>query len=174
MRVLVTGGTGKLGNAVARRLAERGAEAVINCMLATYPKGTAYERSKQRAEELVLGEGRHGIEVVIVNPSTVYGPGPWHGTGVDGVLRDAIRGRLPALPPGGMTLAFVDDLAEAHLAALDRGRLGERYLLANGFATTREICQAAVDSAGRGRVPRTLPVPIAKGLGIPRTEAGSV
>jgi hypothetical protein len=57
---------------------------------------------------------------------------------------------------------------------LDRGRLGERYLLANGFATTREICQAAVDSAGRGRVPRTLPVPIAKGLGIPRTEAGSV
>jgi dihydroflavonol-4-reductase len=261
MRVLVTGGTGKLGNAVARRLAERGdevvalvrdegkarellpagvelargdvtdpalvrraaegAEAVINCMgifeqwvpratmfeevnsigaanvvaasrqagvrravhtstfdvfhaerggtvhedqVATYPKGTAYERSKQRAEALVLGEARHGIEVVIVNPSTVYGPGPWHGTGVDGMLRDAIRGRLPALPPGGMTLAFVDDLAEAHLAALDRGRPGERYLLANGFATTREICQAAVDAAGRGRVPRTLPVSVAKGL----------
>src|SRR5215208_6917973 len=44
-------------------------------MLADYPKGTAYERSKQRAEELVLAQ-RDGMEVVILNPSAVYGPGP--------------------------------------------------------------------------------------------------
>src|SRR5918994_3350078 len=261
MRLLVTGATGKVGNAVARRLVERGdhvaavvrdvnragdllptevelvpgdvtdpasvreaargAEGVFNCMgiyeqwlpdqttfhdvntigalnviaasrqagvpravhtstfdvfeaerggtvredrVARQPKETAYERSKQRAEELVLGESRHGIDVVIVNPSTVYGPGPWAKAGIDRLLRDAIRGRLPALPPGGMTLAFVDDLAGAHLAALDRGRPGGRYLLADGFATTRELCQAAVAAAGRGRVPPTLPVPIARGL----------
>jgi nucleoside-diphosphate-sugar epimerase len=259
MRVLVTGATGKLGNAVARRLAERGdevvalvrdegrardvlppevglargdvgdpasireaaagAQGVFNCMgiyeqwlpdkqtfervnaigaanviaasrqagveravhtstfdvfdaerggsaredrVAERPKGTAYERSKQRAEELVLGEARHGIEVVIVNPAAVYGPGPWASAGIDRVLRDAIRGRLPALPPGGMTLAYVDDVAAGHLAAFDRGRPGERYLLADGFATNREICTAAVQTAGRGRVPRTLPVALAK------------
>ena len=45
--------------------------------LADYPKGTAYERSKQHAEELVLAEAEQGIEVVIVNPTAVYGPGPW-------------------------------------------------------------------------------------------------
>jgi dihydroflavonol-4-reductase len=259
MRVLVTGGTGKLGNAVARRLAARGdevvalvrdvntardvlpaevelapgdvtdpasvreaaegAEGVFNCMgiyeqwlpnpatfeqvnsigalnviaasrqagarravhtstfdvfdaerggtvredrVAGDPKGTPYERSKQRAEELVLGEARHGIEVVIVNPSTVYGPGPWYGAGVDRFVRDAIRSRLPAVPPGGMTLAFVDDVADAHLAAFDRGKPGERYILADGYATNRDICAAAVEAAGRGRVPPTLPVPLAR------------
>lgn len=261
MRLLVTGATGKIGNAVARRLVERGdevvalvrdvnkardllprevelahgdvtdpgsvreaaagAEGVFNCMglfeqwlpdptafqevnaigagnviaaarqagapravhtstidvfdaerggtvredrLADHPKSTPYERSKQRAEELVLGESRHGIEVVIVNPSTVYGPGPWAAAGLDRVLADAIRGRLPAVTPGGMSLALADDVAAAHLAAFERGRPGERYILADGFATIRELCGAAVQAAGRGRVPRTLPVPLASVL----------
>ena len=261
MKVLVTGGTGKVGNAVARRLAARGdevvalvrdvnrarevlpaevelcpgdvtdpasvrhaaedVEGVFNCMgifeqwvpnpatfeqvnsigalnvvaasrqagvrravhtstfdvfdseqggtvredrVARDPKGTAYERSKQRAEELVLGEARHGIEVVIVNPSTVYGPGPWAGAGVDRFVRDAIRRRLPALPPGGMTLVLADDVADAHLAAFDLGRSGERYILADGYATNREVCAAAVEAAGRGIVPPTLPVPLARVL----------
>ena len=263
MRVLVTGATGKVGNAVARRLAERGddvvalvrdvakarealpegielargdvtelrsvreavagVEGVFNCMgiyeqwmadstafervnaigalnvvaaarqagarravhtstfdvfhaerggtvredgVADYPKNTTYERSKQRAEDLVLGEAQHGIEVVIVNPSSVYGPGPWQGTGVDGFIRDAARGRLPALPPGGLTMAYVDDVAEGHLAAFDRGAPGERYILADGFATNREVCEAVVEAAGSGRVPPTLPWPVARTLAI--------
>jgi len=134
--------------------------------VADYPKPTAYERSKQRAEELVLGEARHGIEVVLVNPSAVYGPGPWQATSVDGVARDAIRGRLPAVPPGGLTLVYSDDLAQGHLAAFDRGRPGERYILADGFATGRELAQAAVEAAGRGRVPPALPVPLAKAMAV--------
>ena len=74
-------------------------------MLADYPKGTAYERSKQHAEELVLAE-RDGMEVVILNPSGVYGP--------DAVARPP-RSRTgsssrwsasacPAVPPGGTGL----------------------------------------------------------------------
>jgi dihydroflavonol-4-reductase len=120
--------------------------------LAQRPKGTPYERSKQRAEELVLAEADRGIEVVICNPSTVLGPGPWAGTGVDGFLRDAVRRRLPALPPGGMTLVFTQDVAAGHLAAFDRGRAGERYIA------------EAVDAAGRGWVPPTMPAAVASGL----------
>lgn len=132
--------------------------------LAEYPKGTPYERSKQRAEKLVLTEAEAGIEVVICNPAGVFGPGPWAASGIDGMLRDALRKRLPAVPPGGLSLAYVDDVAAAHLAAFDRGRPGERYILADGYATSREIVAAAVESAGRGRVPPTLPVALARGL----------
>ena len=124
--------------------------------LADYPKGTVYERSKQRAEELVLAEAEEGIDVVIVNPAGVYGPGPWAGSGLDGAIRDAVRKRLPAVPPGGMTLAHADDVAAGHLAAFEKGAPGERYILGDGFATMVEILEVAVDEAGRGRVPWTL------------------
>jgi dihydroflavonol-4-reductase len=130
--------------------------------VADHPKGTPYERSKQRAEELVLGEAERGIELVIANPSSVYGPGPWQATGLDRAIRDAIRRRLPAVPPGGMTLVHVDDVATGHLAAFDRGAPGERYLLADGFASMRELLSVAVQEAGRGWVPPTLPVAMAK------------
>ena len=69
---------------------------VSEAALADYPKGTAYERSKQHAEELVLAEAAAGIEVVIVNPSSVYGAGPWQGAGLDRAFRDAD----PPAPPG--------------------------------------------------------------------------
>jgi dihydroflavonol-4-reductase len=137
---------------------------VSEASVAGYPKGTPYERSKQRAEELVLTEAERGIEVVITNPSSVYGPGPWQGTGLDRPIRDAIRRRLPAVPPGGMTFVHVDDVAAGNLAAFDRGTPGERYLLADGFATMREMLSVAVDEAGRGWVPPTLPLVAAKGL----------
>jgi nucleoside-diphosphate-sugar epimerase len=80
------------------------------------------------------------------------------------MLRDALRKRLPALPPGGMTLVYVDDVAAGHLAAFDHGRTGERYILADGFATAREIVAAGVEAAGRGRVPPTMPAWLARGL----------
>jgi nucleoside-diphosphate-sugar epimerase len=131
--------------------------------LADYLKGTAYERSKQHAEELVLAEAA-GIEVVIVNPAGVYGPGRWAASGLDSAIRDAVRRRLPAVPPGGMTLAYIDDVAEGHLAAFERGRPGERYILGDGFASMREIVAAAVEEAGRGWVPPTLPVSLARGM----------
>ena len=71
---------------------------VVESEVAEYAKGTAYERSKQRAEGLVLAEAERGIEAVIVNPAAVIGPGPWAGAGSDGSLRDVIRGQLPGRP----------------------------------------------------------------------------
>jgi nucleoside-diphosphate-sugar epimerase len=63
-----------------------------------------------------------------------------------------------------MTLVYVDDVVAGHLAAFDHGRPGERYILADGFATMREIVAAAVEAAGRGRVPPRMPEWLAKGV----------
>ena len=132
--------------------------------VADYPKGTAYERSKQHAEELVLAE-RDGIEVVILNPSGVYGPTPSPTPSFENqVFEPVVRKRLPAVPPGGTGYAFVDGVAAGHLLAADKGNDGERYILADGYADFRELAETAKRIAGRGRVPPTMPVPVAKGV----------
>jgi len=131
-------------------------------MLADYPKGTAYERSKQHAEELVLGEG-DGMEIVILNPSGVYGPGPSASVSFDkGMFEPLVKKRLPALPPGGTGLAFSDGVAAGHLLAADKGKDGERYILADTYATFRELAETVVRVAGRGRVPPVMPVGVAR------------
>jgi dihydroflavonol-4-reductase len=131
-------------------------------MLATEPKGTAYERSKQHAEELVLAE-RDGIEVVILNPSGIYGPGPSSTVSFDkGMFEPLVRKRLPALPPGGSGLAFSPGVAAGHLLAAEKGNDGERYILADTYADFRELAETVVRVAGRGRVPPRMPVPVAR------------
>lgn len=130
--------------------------------VATYPKGTAYERSKQRAEELVLAH-RGPMEVVITNPTGVYGPGPSSShTLENGLFEPLVRRKLPALVPGGLGLVFVDGVVQGHLAAAERGRDGERYILTDTYATLKELAETVVRVAGRGRVPPTMPVPVAK------------
>jgi dihydroflavonol-4-reductase len=131
-------------------------------MLADYPKGTAYERSKQRAEELALA-ARGEMELVIVNPAGVYGPTPASSTGFDeDFFRPLIRGRLPALPPGGCGVTFDAGVARGQLLAADRGRDGERYILSDRHVSLRELAEAVVEAAGRGRVPPTMPAGLAR------------
>jgi nucleoside-diphosphate-sugar epimerase len=133
-------------------------------MVADYPKGTAYERSKQHAEELVLAE-RDGMEVVILNPAGVYGPTPSPTPSFEnGIFEPVVRKRLPAVPPGGSGYAYVEGVAAGHLLAADRGTDGERYILADGYASFREMAETVRQVAGRGRVPPVMPVPVAKAV----------
>jgi dihydroflavonol-4-reductase len=137
--------------------------------VADYPKGTAYERSKQHAEELVLAAASaEGLEVVIANPAAVYGPGPEGGASLErDVLEPVVNGRraaAPALPPGGLGMVFTEGVARGHLLIAEHGKSGERYILCDAHATLRELAQAAVRIAGRGRVPPTLPLPLAKAM----------
>jgi dihydroflavonol-4-reductase len=143
--------------------ADRG-ERFDETMVADYPKGTAYERSKQHAEELVLAE-RDGMEVVILNPAGVYGPTPSPTPSFEnGIFEPVVRKRLPAVPPGGSGYAYVEGVAAGHLLAADRGADGERYILADGYASFREMAETVRQVAGRGRVPPVMPVPVAKAV----------
>jgi dihydroflavonol-4-reductase len=141
--------------------AQRGA-AFDETEVATYPKGTAYERSKQRAEELVL-EQRDGMEVVILNPTGVYGPGPSSShTLENGLFKPLVEKKLPAMVPGGMGLVFVDGVVQGHLAAAEKGADGERYILTDTYVELPDLAREVVRIAGRGRVPPTMPVSAAK------------
>jgi dihydroflavonol-4-reductase len=133
--------------------------------VADYPKGTAYERSKQHAEELARAAAGDGLELVLVNPAAVYGPGPEGGASLERQLLVPIaRGRLPALTPGGFGVVFSEGVGAGQLLAAERGRPGERYILCDEHLTLRELAEAVVRVAGRGRVPPTLPVPLARAL----------
>src|SRR5512132_152701 len=143
--------------------ADRG-ERFDETMVADYPKGTAYERSKQHAEELVLAE-RDGMEVVILNPSGVYGPTPSPTPSFEnGLFEPVVRKRLPAVPPGGTGYAFADGVAAGHLLAAEKGADGERFILADGYASFRELAETVRRVAGRGRVPPVMPVPVARAV----------
>ena len=141
---------------------EKGADGRIDeSRVATTPKNTAYERSKQHAERLVLA-AKGDMELVIVNPSAVYGPGPGSVSLEKQVFEPVARGIMPALTPGGMGVVHARGVAAGQLLAADRGRDGERYILSDRHVTLKELARTVVRVAHRGRVPPVLPVPVAR------------
>ena len=89
-----------------------------------------YKRSKVAAERLVEAMiERDGLPAVIVNPSTPIGPRDVRPTPTGRIIIEAASGRMPGFVDTGLNLVHVDDVADGHLAALDRGRIGERYIL---------------------------------------------
>src|SRR5438105_3657440 len=134
-------------------------------VVADYPKGTAYERSKQEAERVALAGADEDLEVVVVNPAAVYGPGPLGSASPErDLFRPVLRGRLPVMTPGGFGVVFSDGVARGQLLAALKGRPGERYILCDGHVTLAEFARIAVEEAGRGHVPPTVPAPVARAL----------
>jgi dihydroflavonol-4-reductase len=90
----------------------------------------AYKRSKlvaeREVERLVRDEG---LPCVIVAPSTPIGPRDIKPTPTGRVIVEAATGRMPAFVDTGLNLVHVDDVANGHLLALDKGKIGENYIL---------------------------------------------
>ena len=83
-----------------------------------------YKRSKFAAEEVVRELVRErGLPVVIVNPSTPVGPGDIKPTPTGRLIVEAARGQMPAFVDTGLNIVHVDDVAEGHLAAAEKGRI---------------------------------------------------
>ena len=98
-----------------------------------------YKRSKFLAEEVAREAARGGAAVVIVNPSTPVGPGDVKPTPTGQMVFDAAAGRMPAYVDTGLNIVHVDDVANGHLLAFHRGKVGERYILGGQDMTLREI-----------------------------------
>ena len=127
----------------------------------------AYKRSKHEAERAAMEWASRGLPVVIVNPSTPVGERDVKPTPTGQMIVDFIDGRIPAYVDTGLNLVDVRDVAEGHLLAAERGRVGERYILGNRNMTLKEIRDALAAISGR-RPPRVrLPhwVPLAAAAG---------
>jgi nucleoside-diphosphate-sugar epimerase len=93
----------------------------------------AYERTKYLAELEVQNFAKQGAHVVTVNPSRVYGEGPVTESNTVGKMVSAyLRGKWRFIPGSGEQVAnyaFLNDVVEGHMAAMEKGQSGERYIL---------------------------------------------
>jgi dihydroflavonol-4-reductase len=119
----------------------------------------AYKKSKVMAERLVRDMVESaGLPAVIVNPSTPIGPRDVKPTPTGRIIVEAARGRMPGFVDTGLNLVHVDDAAAGHIAALQRGRIGERYILGGENVHLRTMLADIAKIVGR-RAPRLrLPV----------------
>jgi dihydroflavonol-4-reductase len=109
-----------------------------------------YKQSKFRAEEEVRRlVAEEGLPAVIVNPSTPVGPRDVKPTPTGRIIVEAASGRVPAFVDTGLNLVHVDDVAEGHLLAAERGRIGERYILGGENLALAEILAEVARLVGR-------------------------
>lgn len=125
----------------------------------------AYKRSKVVAERLVESMIADGLPAVIVNPSTPIGPRDVKPTPTGRIIVEAATGRIPAFVDTGLNLVHVDDVADGHLLALDKGRIGESYVLGGEDVSLKAMLAEIARLTGRRapwtRLPRTPLYPLA-------------
>jgi dihydroflavonol-4-reductase len=113
-----------------------------------------YKRSKFLAERAVMDLVRQeGLPAVVVNPSAPVGPRDIKPTPTGKMIHDAAAGRVPAYIDTGLNMVHVDDVAEGHALAFEKGRIGERYVLGGENVLLKEILALVADVVGR-RPPR--------------------
>ncbi len=124
-----------------------------------------YKRSKFLAEQVARDFAARGLPVVIVNPSTPIGPRDVKPTPTGRIVRDAMLGRMPAYVDTGLNIVHVDDVAQGHWLAFERGVVGERYVLGGTDMSLREMLAEIAGVAGRKppkiRLPHAAVMPIA-------------
>jgi dihydroflavonol-4-reductase len=114
----------------------------------------AYKLSKVVAERLVEQMVKEqGLPATIVSPSTPIGPRDIRPTPTGRIIVEAATGKIPAFVDTGLNLVHVDDVAEGHLLALDKGEIGERYILGGEDVTLQQMLAVIAGLANR-RPPR--------------------
>ncbi len=113
-----------------------------------------YKRSKFLAEaEVRRLVDQERLPIVTVNPSTPIGPRDLKPTPTGRIVVDAARGAIPAYVDTGLNIVHVEDCAQGHCLAFERGRTGERYILGGHDLTLLQILQTIAAITG-GRPPR--------------------
>ncbi len=115
-----------------------------------------YHNSKKQAEDVVLNAVGRGLNAVIANPASIWGP---HGHGYRGseIVRKVRQSRYVPYFTGGICVVHVDDVVDGLVRAFTRGKTGERYILGSENARLKEIARRAAEKQGMNV--RLIPVP---------------
>jgi dihydroflavonol-4-reductase len=121
---------------------------------------SVYERSKHEGELAAFAAARRaGVELVSINPSSVQGPGRSSGTGR--ILIAYLNGRLKAFLDTYISIVDIDDCVEGHVLGAERGKPGDRYLVAGATITAQEALEIVSELSGVRHRVRLLPAPLA-------------
>jgi len=155
-RIVYTSSVGALG------LTADGSPADEETPLAPSTLVGAYKKSKNEAERIAREWASRGLPVVIVNPSTPVGERDVKPTPTGKLILDFLKRRMPAYVDTGLNLVDVRDVAQGHLAAAERCRIGERYILGNLNMSLKEILDTLASITGlpapRLRLPHWVPL----------------
>lgn len=114
-----------------------------------------YDRTKFLAEEEVRSGIRRGLDAVIVNPCHILGRYDRHGWAQ--LIIDLHNRWIPGAPPGAGSFCHAEQVADAHIAAAERGGTGENYLLGGADASLVDVFRAIGEVTGRKVADRALP-----------------
>ncbi len=125
-----------------------------------------YKKSKYLAEQIVHRMIRqHNLPAVIVNPSTPIGPRDIKPTPTGRIITEAAKGKIPAFVDTGLNIAHVDDVAQGHWLAFEKGKIGERYILGGDNLGLGDILKIIAGIVNRPtptiKIPRRLLYPLA-------------
>jgi dihydroflavonol-4-reductase len=125
-----------------------------------------YKRSKFMAEEVALEAGRGGMDVVVVNPTTPVGEQDIKPTPTGRIVVDFLKKKFPAYVDTGLNLVDVRECARGHVAALEQGRTGERYILGGENLTLKQILDKLAAITGLPSPKVKLPYAVALAAGV--------
>jgi dihydroflavonol-4-reductase len=122
-----------------------------------------YKRSKFLAEEVVCEFVAKGLPVVTVNPAAPVGVGDHKPTQTGKMIVDFLNGKMPAYVDTGLTIVDVDDVANGHLLAMEKGKVGERYILGGENLSLKMVLDLLSEVSGRPQVRARIPRAVALG-----------
>ena len=132
-RIVYTSSVATMGFSSNGRIADEDSPVALSDMIGHY------KRSKYMAEQVAIGAGRSGQDVVIVNPSTPIGEMDIKPTPTGRIVVDFLKKKFPAYVDTGLNLVDATECARGHVLALQKGRSGERYILGGENLTLKQI-----------------------------------
>jgi len=150
-RIVYTSSVAAIGLAPEGQIADESTTTTVDKLISDYKK------SKFLAEQLAFAAAKDGIPVIIVNPSTPIGPYDVKPTPTGDIVLKFLRRQMPVYVHTGLNLVDVRDVAQGHILAAEKGRIGERYILGNKNVTLKEVLDILEKITGLPAPKRSIP-----------------